>query len=305
MLLREVRRMTPRGFRLYACATAALALAGCTVNLNAERITRSEERRFAVTGKPEVSLKTFDGAIRVQSWDRAEVLVTIERQAGDEESLKSITVKSDQQGNKITVEVTAPEHTGGIVIGAHVGRSASLTVSLPREADLSARSGDGGVTIENVTGRLDVNTGDGAVNVRGTRGEMNVHTGDGGMSLEDVRGQVELSTGDGGVRVDGVLQRVRARTGDGGVTIRAGTGSTATADWDIQSGDGSVTIDLPEGFGAELEARTGDGRVTVRNLTLSDVTKDDDDKALKGRIGAGGGRLTVRTGDGSITVGKI
>jgi Putative adhesin len=296
--------MTPRGFRLYACATAALALAGCTVNLNAERITRSEERRFTVTGKPEVSLKTFDGAIRVQSWDKPEVLVTIERQAGDEESLKSIEVKSNQEGNRITVEVTAPEHTGGIVIGEHVGRSASLTVSLPRETDVTARSGDGAVAIENVAGRLDVNTGDGAINVRGSRGDMSVRTGDGAVALEDVRGQVELTTGDGAVRVDGVLQRVKARTGDGGVTIRASEGSTAGTDWDIESGDGSVTIDLPDGFGAELEARTGDGRVSLQNLTLSDMTKDDEDKALKGRIGAGGSRLIVRTGDGSITLGK-
>ena len=296
--------MTPRGFRVYACATAALALAGCTVNLNAERITRSEERRFTVTGKPEVSLKTFDGAIRVQSWDKLEVLVTIERQAGDEESLKSIEVKSNQEGNRITVEVTAPEHTGGIVIGEHVGRSASLTVSLPREADVTARSGDGAVAIENVAGRLDVNTGDGAINVRGSQGELSVRTGDGAVALEDVRGQVELTTGDGAVRVDGVLQRVKARTGDGGVTIRASEGSTASTDWDIESGDGSVTIDVPDGFGAELEARTGDGRVSLQNLTLSDMTKDDDDKALKGRIGAGGSRLIVRTGDGSITLGK-
>jgi hypothetical protein len=297
--------MTPRGFGLYACAAAAVALTGCSVNLNAERVTRSEERRFTVTGKPEVSLKTFDGAIRVQSWDKPEVLVTIERQAGDEEALKTIEVKTDQQGNRITVEVTAPKHTGGIVIGAHVGRSASLTVSLPREADVTARSGDGGVTIENLAGRLDVNTGDGAVNVRGSRGELLVRTGDGGVTLQDVQGQIELNTGDGGVKVEGVLQRVRARTGDGGVSIRARAGSTASTDWDIQTGDGSVTIEVPEGFGAELEARTGDGRVTVRDLTLADVTKDDDNKALKGRIGSGGGRLTVRTGDGSITVGKI
>lgn len=297
--------MTPRGFRLYACAAATVALAGCTVNLNAERITRSEEKRFTVTGKPDVSLKTFDGAITVQSWDKPEVLVTIERQAGDEESLKTITVKADQQGNQITVEVTAPEHTGGIVIGTHVGRSASLTVSLPREANVAARSGDGAVTIGNVTGTLDVNTGDGAVNMRGSRGELLVRTGDGAVTLEDVQGQIELNTGDGGVKVDGVLQRVKARTGDGGISIRAGAGSTASTDWDIQTGDGSVTIDVPDGFGAELEARTGDGRVNVRDLTLANMTKDDDNKAVRGRIGAGGGRLTVRTGDGSITVGKI
>ena len=33
--------------------------------------------------------------------------------------------------------------------------------------------------------------------------------------------------------------------------------------WDITTGDGSVSLYLPTGFGAELDAHTGDG--TIRN----------------------------------------
>jgi hypothetical protein len=288
-----------------ASMLAALILSGCSVNLNAERLVRREDRHFAVSGRPEIVLKTFDGAIRVQSWDKPEVLVTIERQAGDEESLKSIEVKSDQQGNKITVEVVKPEHTSTIAIGMHIGRSAALIVSVPREADVNARSGDGAVAVENVAGRLDVNTGDGAVTVSGSTGDMVVHTGDGAVSLQGVRGQVDLSTGDGGVKMDGVLQRVKARTGDGAIAIRAGEGSAATSDWDIETGDGAVTVELPAAFSAELDARSNDGRVSINGFDLSGATREREDQEVRGRIGAGGSRLTIRTGDGGIRVGKI
>jgi hypothetical protein len=288
-----------------ASMLAALILSGCSVNLNAERLVRREDRHFAVSGRPEIVLKTFDGAIRVQSWDKPEVLVTIERQAGDEESLKSIEVKSDQQGNKITVEVVKPEHTSTIAIGMHIGRSAALIVSVPREADVNARSGDGAVAVENVAGRLDVNTGDGAVTVSGSTGDMVVHTGDGAVSLQGVRGQVDLSTGDGGVKMDGVLQRVKARTGDGAIAIRAGEGSAASSDWDIETGDGAVTVELPAAFSAELDARSNDGRVSINGFDLSGATRDREDQEVRGRIGAGGSRLTIRTGDGGIRVGKI
>jgi hypothetical protein len=297
--------MSQRGIRMSASMLAALILSGCSVNLNAERLVRREDRHFAVSGRPEIVLKTFDGAIRVQSWDKPEVLVTIERQAGDEESLKSIEVKSDQQGNKITVEVVKPEHTSTIAIGMHIGRSAALIVSVPREADVNARSGDGAVAVENVAGRLDVNTGDGAVTVSGSTGDMVVHTGDGAVSLQGVRGQVDLSTGDGGVKMDGVLQRVKARTGDGAIAIRAGEGSAASSDWDIETGDGAVTVELPAAFSAELDARSNDGRVSINGFELSGATREREDQEVRGRIGAGGSRLTIRTGDGGIRVGKI
>jgi DUF4097 and DUF4098 domain-containing protein YvlB len=291
--------------RLGACLCTGLALSACSVNLSAERLVRREERRFAVSGKPDIVLKTFDGAIRVQTWDKPEVLVTIERQAGDEEALKSIEVRSDQQGNTINVEVLKPAHSTSINVGMHVSRSASLTVSMPREADVTARSGDGAVTVENVAGKLDLNTGDGAVNVRRSEGNVFVHTGDGAVSLEDTRGEVELSTGDGSVRIDGVLRRVKARTGDGAIVVRANEGSAAKTDWEIETGDGGVTVQLPAGFSAELDARSNDGRVTVNGLDMTGATKDEEDRAVTGRIGAGGSRLTIRTGDGGITVGRM
>jgi hypothetical protein len=281
---------------------AGLALAGCSVNLSAEKLVRREEQRFAVSGRPEVVLKTFDGAIRVESWDRPEVLVIIERQAGDENSLESIEVKSDQQGNRITVEVLKPEQRRAIDVGMHVGRSAALIVSVPRDADVSARSGDGAVALDNIAGRVDVNTGDGAVSVRRSVGDVVVRTGDGAVSLDDVRGQVEVDTGDGAVRIDGVLQRVKARTGDGAVVVRASDGSAAAADWDLETGDGGVTVGLPAAFGAELDARSNDGRVTVNGFDMTGATRDDEDRGVRGRIGSGGSRLTIRTGDGGITV---
>src|SRR5688500_6077661 len=126
--------MSQPRIRLSACLFAALTMAGCSVNLSADKLVRREEQRFTVSGRPEIVLKTFDGAIRVESWNRPEVLVTIERQAGDEHSLKSIEVKSDQQGNRISVEVLKPDQNGTIDIGMHVGRSADLIVSVWREA---------------------------------------------------------------------------------------------------------------------------------------------------------------------------
>ena len=52
-------------FRAVAPALVAAALlgSGCSINLSAEHYIGKEEKTFAVTGKPELTLKTFDGSI--------------------------------------------------------------------------------------------------------------------------------------------------------------------------------------------------------------------------------------------------
>src|SRR5262249_52932136 len=94
----------------------------------------------------------------------------------------------------------------------------------------------------------------------------------------------------------------RARSGDGSVTIRADDGSRATDDWDITTGDGSITLEVPGDFGGELDAHTGDGTVHMSDLTLSNVTGTIGRRTVRGRLGSGGPNIRLRRGDGSITL---
>jgi biopolymer transport protein ExbD len=196
--------MRQRGIDLLACGAAVLVLSACSIDVNAEKLVRREDRRFPVTGTPEVALKTFDGAIAIRSWEKPEVLVTIERQAGSEEALTSIQVTADQQGNQITVEVLRPGGSDGVHLGVHVGRSASLIVTVPRQANIRAGSGDGAISAEAVEGRLQLDTGDGAVSARRTAGELTVHTGDGGVTLQELM-EVMDRLKDGGVERVGIV----------------------------------------------------------------------------------------------------
>ena len=76
-------------------------------------------------------------------------------------------------------------------------------------------------------------------------------------------------TGDGRVRVSGKLTAVRARSGDGSIAIEARPGSATEADWDITSGDGAVTLQLPDDFNADLDAHTGDGSVHLNGVSVT------------------------------------
>jgi hypothetical protein len=281
--------------RSAAFLAVVLLVPACTLDLAAEPFTETEEKRFEVSGKADVTLITFDGSIEVHSWDRNEVAVTIERRGASQEAIRSLRVDASQKGNRVRVEVTRPE---GFDVG--VSPSASLKVSLPRTSDLEARSGDGSIQVGDVAGRVSLRSGDGSIKGTSLRGEVAAHTGDGSITLEGISGRVTVDTGDGSVSVDGVMQAVNARTGDGSIRIRALAESSAAEDWTVTTGDGGMTVELPARFSAEVDASTGDGNISVEGLEVTMTGGVSERDELRGRLGSGGRTLRLRTGDGSI-----
>jgi hypothetical protein len=76
-----------------------------------------------------------------------------------------------------------------------------------------------------------------------------------------------------------------------------------TEDWIVATDDGSVSLELPDGFGAEVEADPGnDGRARSEIPLLDVVGGTRDNRVLRGRMGSGGKRLVVRTSDGNIKI---
>ena len=278
-----------KALALPAVLAALLAAPGCVDIIGADlnKYVERDEKHFAVAGRPDVALATFDGSIEIRPWDKADVQVVIEKRGRDHDDVAAIEVKAEQHGNRIEISVTEPkrEHTG---FNLHFNnRSARLIVSVPAASDVIAKSGDGSIDIEGVSGHAQLRSGDGSI-----RGRM-------------LGGDVDANTGDGSITLAGKLTAVRVHTGDGSVTIRADAGSSAGADWDIVTGDGSVTLEVPEGFGAELDAHTGDGGIRMHDLTLSNVTGNIGKNSLRGRLGDGGKAVRVRTGDGSITLKRL
>jgi DUF4097 and DUF4098 domain-containing protein YvlB len=286
-----------------AIALTVAAAGACTVRVDSEEHTSREEKRFKVSAQPEVRVATFDGSVEVRSWDRDEVLVEVEKRGSDEEAIKSIQVRAEQQGNRVEVDVTRPSGRDNFVgIGIHIGTAARLIVTVPRRVTLQARSGDGSIRADRLEGRIELRTSDGSVRVGEVKGALDIETHDGSITADDIDGEATLSTRDGGISVSGRLAALKAKTGDGSVTIRAGRGSVMTSDWSIITEDGSVAVYLPDPFAAEVDAQTDDGRVRS-DFTLDPEREDDHRRRwVRGRIGAGGHQLRIRTGDGSISL---
>jgi hypothetical protein len=244
-----------------------------------------EEKRFTVESAPEVTLKTFDGSIDIEAWDRPEVLVVVEKRGVDRAAVSTLRVESNQDGQRVRVEVRPDRFDGGLGFGDT--RGARLIVSLPKNSKVDATSGDGRIAARDLSGGLTLRTEDGSIRV------------------DDSAGEVDVQSGDGSIRIGGVFSRVRARSGDGSVTVRAAEGSHASADWSIMTGDGSVTLELPQGFGGELDAHTDDGRIIVHDIDIDGEAERTSRGTLRGRLGGGGARVRLDTEDGSIVLRRF
>jgi hypothetical protein len=293
---------------------SSLAASSCVVSVDSQAQVVRDEKRFVVRGTPDLQLATFDGAIEIRSWDNPDVLVEIEKRGPTEDAVAQLAVTAEQDGNTIRVEVRRPtsETLGGFHFNS--SPSAKLIVSAPKSSNIVARSGDGSIRVEHVNGRVQLHTQDGSIRTSDVGGDLTFTSGDGSIHVAGARGRIDVQTGDGSVEVAGLLSAVKLHTGDGSIVYRAEDLAPMTDDWEITTGDGSVSLYLPDGFSAELDAHTGDGSIrnelevdrpelqaeAERGTAGAEPRDRNDRRTLRGRIGDGGKRLLIRTGDGTI-----
>jgi DUF4097 and DUF4098 domain-containing protein YvlB len=228
------------------------------------RVTDRETKSFTVSGTPRVNLSTFDGLVTIRGWDKPEVMYTATKRAANNEALKSIEIKTDQQGSSVSIIADAGEEDGTV----------DLEVFLPRNASLHASSGDGRLVLDGVSGDLTLRTGDGSIEVINSKGTVKVNTGDGPIKITGFDGQVEARTGDGPISLNGSFTALTARTGSG-----------------------SVTLAVPAGANFTLE--TNAEEVMNEGLTISeDATPSR--RVKRWKVGQGGKVFVVNTGEGRV-----
>src|SRR5471032_1873710 len=101
-----------KGLALPAVLTALLAVPGCVDIVGADlgKYVERDEKHFAMSGKPDVTLSTFDGSIEIRPWDKADVEVVIEKRGRDKDDVAQMEVHVEQKGNHVEVSVTQPKH---------------------------------------------------------------------------------------------------------------------------------------------------------------------------------------------------
>lgn len=274
-------------------------------------------KTFETDGQASFRVRTSDANIHVEAWDKNTIeatVTTVNWKIGD----GGIQIIDQQTGDAVSLEVKFPRIQFNIGFNR---RRVDITVRVPRttqldlrtgdgnidvagsKGDLDAHTGDGNLRIVDIEGNVLAHTGDGEIEVRGVRGEIALETGDGNAAIENVEGRLRATTGDGDIRAVGRFEVLDIKTGDGRIEASALAGSRMTADWRLSTGNGSLTLKLPQEFDAEVDLNTNDGHIDL-DLPVTISGRAGTSK-IRGRINAGGSMLTLKTGDGSIRLEKL
>lgn len=287
-----------RSLALATAFLAAVALAGPAPARAAT--SRDWSKAWSVTGAPTIRVVTDDATVRIHRGDAGSVKAKVHYEArtwGFSSGGREPKVVLEQENDVIRIEARDP--STWVVFGG-IETKFTIDVTVPANCDLSARSGDGGITCAALEGRVALESGDGRIRASGLRGTLVLWSGDGGIDADSLDGSLMARTGDGHLKVSGRFDHLDARTGDGRLEATAVRGSQAAGPWSVESGDGSILLRIPRDLRVLLDANARDGslRVDLPITTKGHIRNN----ALVGELNGGDVPLRLRSADGSITL---
>jgi len=247
-------------------------------------LARSEEwsKTYNVSGQPDLSVETSDANLHVDTWDEATIAVHVTSshyKIGE----GGIKIYEKQNGDRVELELRYPHHRFPLTV--EVGSyKVEVDIHMPRQ------------------GRVHLHTGDGDIRLANFKGTMELESGDGRQEIDAVDGILRARAGDGHIRVAGRFDGLNLDTGDGRIEAHVLPGSSISSDWNLHTGDGSVTLLLPANFAADVDLDTSDGHI-VLDVPVAVEGLLGQNK-IHGKINGGGNLLSVHTGDGSIRIEK-
>jgi DUF4097 and DUF4098 domain-containing protein YvlB len=275
------------------------------------------EKEFVTTQgkKLDIDLKT-GGGISIAGWDKEAVSVKGYREGRDgkdvilemEETSSGVSLRSHYAGSR-------HNRSGGI----------NLEINVPRRYDVRLETMGGGVSIENVEGRMTGKTMGGALMLSGLKGNLdlltmggaitlknsdvdgNVKTMGGEVLLEDVTGDVKPSSMGGNVRQKNITRR------SGEVSGRGVNISTMGGEINVDDAPQGATLSTMGGpihvhsAGRFVKAKTMGGPVTLDAVDgwIDASTMGGDVEATMTGDPSGGKRsvaLTSMAGDITLSV---
>lgn len=256
-------------------AILALVLC-CAFPASAEQWSKT----YTIANAPDLRVDTSDANINVTTWDTKTIEATVSS-AHYKIGAGGLTIDEHQSGDTVEINVRFPH---GIHIMDFGNHRVDVEIHMPRQ------------------GRINLHTGDGKIELADFNGEMQLSSGDGSQEIHRVQGNLHAGAGDGHINADGRFDTLELKTGDGQLEVRAEAGSKLAGDWNLQTGDGSVSMQLPENLAADLYLHTGDGHIDVElPMTAEGRIKGNE---IHGKLNGGGKLISVHTGDGSINLRK-
>lgn len=244
--------------------TATLTTAGAKVRVTATERPDTVVRVEPLNSASKTDLKVAEGT-EVDFTDGELSIKTTK--SGDKSGSVAITVELPAGSRLVLNTAWTDVHADG-PLGDCAVSTASGQVRLDRVTALRGNLADGGLTVEHVTGIVDIDGGAAGVRLGEVEGTVRYQGTTGRVWIGHAHSDVDLGGSNGSFTVD------RA---DGGVTARAAAcpirvGRLTRGHADLSNASGGIEIGIAEGVAAEVDADSTKG--VVRNSLPARETGD-------------------------------
>jgi DUF4097 and DUF4098 domain-containing protein YvlB len=329
MIARDTIRFRALAASLLPCLAFLLVVSQTTF---AQDLDSPIERTYKVRSGGELNVDIDRGSISVESSDRSEVDVLIEREGSDDflrrmkftvnESAGGVTVRGEydgdrrmswrnNKGNKIRVRVRVPHEynavlktSGGSIdvqdlegsVDANTS-GGSMTFGLI-EGPIMARTSGGSITLEGSSGTADVKTSGGSIKVGNVGGSVLARTSGGSISIDRAMGEVDASTSGGRIVVNEVRGTINAKTSGG--SIKAFISEQPKGDCTLTTSGGGVDVTLSPDVKVDIDASSSGGgvRTDIPIRVVGEIKRNH----VVGTLNGGGPLLKLRTSGGGVKI---
>lgn len=134
------------------------------------------------------------------------------------------------------------------------------------------------------------------------RADLSVETKNGGILIAEVNGKIDFTALNGGVVLKRVGGMVRGSTTNGGLVIELAGDRWDGDSLDVSTTNGGVTMAIPENYSAHLQTGTVNGHISV---DFPVTVQGQITKALTLDLGAGGPTVKAFTTNGGVRVTRL
>ena len=156
------------------CPLVLLFILALTMPANAK--TEKIEKTFSVNKGGALVIECSQGSIDVGSWNEDEVSVSVIKRGLNLKDLKSYKVQIEQKGNDIYIKGVERQHNNIEVV---------FTVDVPRGYNVTLKTDEGYINVNDIKGNVDAYTSKGNIKVADVDGSLKADALGGKIHLEN------------------------------------------------------------------------------------------------------------------------
>ena len=244
-----------------------------------------------------ITIHNANGRTRLLGEDRDDIELLVAKRARAE------SVEAAQQMVR-NIRLNAVETDGDLEIDVEIPSkwnrhgSANLEIHLPRDIALSVTSANGKICLRGMCASVRARSSNGGVSIQDVEGDVEVFTSNAKCCFARTRGRLRARSSNGKIELSGHAGSVDASTSNG--VINASLEELGTEGIVLATSNGRIVLELPEDVDAEIDIRVENGVIrTTRELTTQ---SRESNGRVRGTLGRGGTPIKLRTSNGTISL---